>query len=420
MTAGRHRHGAAMASAPSSCLIDDEATQVRLAAATATSAAMLRHLADSPSITVRAAVAMNEAAPSEAHRRLAHDDDERIRSLLGRRLASLLPTLSHDGGIGVGQACALLRGLVADEATRVRAAVADVLKDMPDVPRELILRLAHDVDISVHEPIIRLSPILTAADLLALLAAPPSPATVLAVARRPDLNETISDAIAATADNAAIQGLLENPSAAIREATLDALIVQAAGRLGWHEPLVTRACLPPRAALALSGFVADQLLARLADREDLPPDVAAELRRRLDHRLQPTAAILATAGSQADPDAEQAWAVAQAMLTADQLTEAAILAALGIRQTRLASAMLAVLAGVTVGVVDRAASLRSAKGMVSLAWKAGLTMRATVPLQVLLARLAPSAVLPAGPDGAFPLAAEEMHWQLDFLGRMGR
>ena len=42
------------------------------------------------------------------------------------------------------------------------------------------------------------------------------------------MNEAISDAIAASAESRA---LLANPSAAIREATLDGLIAQAAGRL---------------------------------------------------------------------------------------------------------------------------------------------------------------------------------------------
>ena len=89
-------------------------------------------------------------------------------------------------------------------------------------------------------------------------------------------------------------------------------------------------------------------------------------------------------------------------------------------EARYAEALLAVAAGTPLSVVERASSLRSAKGMVSLVWKAGLTMRAAVALQMLLARLAPDAVLRSGPSGGFPLGVEEMRWQLDFLGRMGR
>ncbi len=89
-------------------------------------------------------------------------------------------------------------------------------------------------------------------------------------------------------------------------------------------------------------------------------------------------------------------------------------------EPRYAAALLAVAAGLPVSVVDRASSLRSAKGLVSLVWQAGFTMHAAVAMQTLLARLAPDRVLIAGPAGAFPLAVEEMRWQLEFLGRMGR
>lgn len=404
----------------------DEAALVRIASSPGSAPAILTHLAASTALTVRAAVAMNASAPPASHAILACDDDERVRLLLGRKLAALMPALPDATRSSMSrEACATLRGLVADQAVRVRAAIADVLKDMADAPRELILCLARDADFAVCDPIIRLSPMLTTEDLLALVAVPPGPATALAVARRPDLNEAICDAVAATADNAAIRALLANPSAAIREATLDALIAQAADKIEWHRPLVARPRLTPRAARALAEIVADQLLAELAGRADLPLDLAFKLRQRLVRRMASPAAIEPAgeafpAGFQADPDAEQALAVAYTMLAADQLNEAALLAALDRRQPRLAGAMLAAMAEVPMAVVDRAASLRSAKGMVSLAWKAGLTMHAAIPLQVLLARMAPSSALSPGPGGGFPLAVEEMRWQLDFLGRVGR
>lgn len=82
--------------------------------------------------------------------------------------------------------------------------------------------------------------------------------------------------------------------------------------------------------------------------------------------------------------------------------------------------MLAVAADVALSVVDRAVSLRSAKALISLVWEAGFSMRVAGPLQAMLTHLAPSAILSPGPGGAFPLATEEMRWQLDFLKRMGR
>jgi hypothetical protein len=62
-------------------------------------------------------------------------------------------------------------------------------------------------------------------------------------------------------------------------------------------------------------------------------------------------------------------------------------------------------------------TLRSAKGVVSLVWRAGFSMRAAEPLQALLGRVPPWSVLHATPDGGFPLTTNEMRWQIEFLTR---
>jgi uncharacterized protein (DUF2336 family) len=396
----------------------NEAARVRLGAASGTPPDVLCGLATDASVTVRAGVAINPAAPAEADRTLAADADERVRALLARKLAALSGILSVPDQARLNrQARETLAYLIEDEAERVRAAIADVVKQMPDVPRELILRLARDTAVTVSDPVICLSPLLTAEDLLALLAAAPSPTIALSVARRPDLNEAISDAIAATADTAAIRALLANPSAAIRETTLDQLIACAAEHVDWHEPLVLRPTLPPRAARALSEMVATQLLDVLARRADLDPGVTRELRTLLAARL---ARPPGGTPSRTDITAEQALAEAQTLAMDGRLTEEVVLGATRRGEARSAAALLAVAAEVGLSVVDRAATLRSAKGLVSLTWRAGFSMQVAGPLQALLARLPPAQILPPGPAGTFPLAIEEMRWQLDFLGRMGR
>jgi uncharacterized protein (DUF2336 family) len=358
---------------------------------------------------------MNVAAPDQVDQLLASDHDERVRTLLGRKLASLIPNMTKlQRNELEGQALSTLAGLVEDEAVRVRAAIADVVKEMPSAPRELILRLAHDSALPVSEPVIRLSPLLSAEDLLALLAEPPSLGVAAAVASRPGLPVTVADAIAESADGRLIGILLGNRSAAIREATLDALIARATAQPDWHDPLVRRPSLSARAARALSEIVTTQLLGVLATRGDLDPEVTWELQRRLSERV-PKARP-----ARNDPTLEEAVARANELLTQDRLDEAALLAAAQRGEARLCTAMLALAAGVLPSVVDRAVTLRSAKGIVSLVWKAGFSMRIAGPLQVLLCRVGPSAILRGGEGGNFPLAIDEMRWQLEFLQRMGR
>jgi hypothetical protein len=65
--------------------------------------------------------------------------------------------------------------------------------------------------------------------------------------------------------------------------------------------------------------------------------------------------------------------------------------------------------------VQRAATLRSTKALLSLVWKAGLPARIAVPVQTLLGQIAPGAALIPTPDGGFPLSIEEMRWQISFL-----
>jgi uncharacterized protein (DUF2336 family) len=339
-----------------------------------------------------------------------------MRIALARRLAALAPGLSASEQTRLqAQAIETLSGLVADESVRIRAAIADVVKDMPDAPRALILRLARDLETPVFEPIIRLSPILSPEDLLALISERADPSVALAVARRPGLSAAVADAVVATADTAAIGALLANPSAAIREETLDALIARAHAHVDWHAPLVRRPRLSERAARALAELVADHLLAELAARADLGAELAAELRRRLASRLTGSDRVAACGPSNAEMLSQ-----AQALAAEGGLTEAALARAVHQGDVRFAAALLAVAADVPLAVVERCAALRSAKGMISLVWKAGFTMRIALPLQMLLGRLAPREVLQAGAGGGFPLAIEELRWQIELLSRARR
>lgn len=377
-----------------------EALRVREGASPATPGARLAELARDTSVTVRASLAMNPAAPREVVVALAHDADERVRTLLAHRLAALVPTLPADTQARLRtEVWETLTALAMDEAERVRAVVAEEIKSLPDAPHGLILCLAHDPAGSVHDPVIRFSPLLTTEDLIALLA---RPATRTAVARREGVAEPVADALVATGDAAAIGALLENPSARIREATLDALVTESAARPAWHAPLVARPALSAGALATLAGLVGEQLLERMIRRGDLPEDVAATLRQRIAARLGGAVAQ--------DPLAQ-----ARAMLADGRLDEAAFQAAIAAADPVRLGSMLAVAAGVSPTVVQRAIRLRSAQGLVSLAWKAGLPMLVAGGLQAVLGGLPAGQALPAARDGGYPMTAGEMAWQLDFL-----
>lgn len=377
---------------------------------------LLFYLAADRDSTVRAAVAANGSTPPQADRLLAEDADERVRVVLARKIAALAPQLDPASQDRLQRLTAeTLARLVKDTAVQVRAAIADVVKEMPDAPRELILTLAHDTEIPVAGPVLELSPLLSTEDLLALVHAPPGAETVSAIARRPHLNETVSDAIARTANSPAIAALLRNHSAQIRESTLDSLIARAVDHVEWHEPLVRRPHLSPRAARALAAIVADHLVQSLAKRPDLDPATAEFLRRQVVRQVAWGAPNVPMHRSDL-PLPMEAYAAAGELKARGGLGEAQLIAAAEGGEVRLVTAMLARAAEVALAVVERAANLRSAKGLVALCWKAGFSMRAAVAVQGLLGRLPPQAILTA-PPGAWPLTEEEMRWHLGFLAR---
>lgn len=385
----------------------DEATRVRQGVSASTSPDVLWSLASDPSVKVRASLALNPALPDHISAILAEDTDARVRTILSRKLSTLTPNLSSDDRQRVQRdAVANLTAMVEEAALRMRISLAEAVKDLPDGPRDIVLRLAHDPVVTVCEPVILFSPMLTEEDLVALVAARPPSSTMMAVARRPKIAETVSDAIVDSADEAAICALLANPTAQIREATLDSLAAQSEEHTNWQAPLIGRPHLSQRAQRMLSEIVSGHLLETLSARKDLDPKVAQSLRSV----LKPTQARVTD-----ETPADAAFARVQALHQAGRLGDDTILEALGRSATGEAAAMLAAKSEVPAAVIDRACCLRSAKGIVSLAWKAGLKAQTASILQVALAQLPPDEVLRPASDGNFPLSESEMRWHLTFL-----
>lgn len=165
-------------------------------------------LAADKAAQVRLAVAANPRAPSHADALLARDPVASIRARLAHKLALHAAEMT---GLGWAE----LRHLAQDQAAQVRQAVADTLADLPDAPHDLVLELARDPEPSVSEPLIRLSRVLTEADLLQLVRQPPDPETRQAVARRLNLAAGLAQAVFESGDHAAIQALRRNPTARI-------------------------------------------------------------------------------------------------------------------------------------------------------------------------------------------------------------
>ncbi|MFM8799088.1 MAG: DUF2336 domain-containing protein, partial [Tagaea sp.] len=247
---------------------------------------LLYYLTDDISPEVRGALADNAALPWQADMKLAGDSSEDVRAGLAGKVRRVLPDLKPGEEDAARQRIMkTLEVLAKDTAARVRGVVAETLKDVADAPPELVRQLARDAELAVSGPVLQFSPLLTDEDLIEIVCGKFAAGASSAVARRAGVSERLSDAIVEADDIDAVATLLGNPSAQIREETLDLVIDRAPSRAAWHGPLVERPALSNKAALRIAAFVAEAFAQRLQARPDLDPAtkeaVASEVRKRI-------------------------------------------------------------------------------------------------------------------------------------------
>ena len=397
----------------------DPAVRQALANRTDVQPEILYYLAEDGTAAVRRAIAANPTTPLQADRLLVSDRDEVVRGELAGKVARLLPGLSP---VEMAQArrriVEMIETLARDEAVHVRQVVADTLKEMADAPPEVIRLLAQDTELAVASPVLRFSPLLTDADLLEIIAHGPRPGVLEAIAGRSEVRGPVADAIAKSDDVPAVSVLLANPSAQIREETLDLILDRAPTVPSWHRPLVERPELPQRAARRIAGFVAETLLEQLVERPDLDPKTRAQLKTEVRQRLAATTEARPTAKGSggAAVETESPEDKVRALKAAGKLNAETVSDALEEGQAGLVKAAIAELAGLPRSVIDRCLAARSAKGVTALAWTAGLSPWLAIQLQRRLAGIAPRQVLRARDGDQWPLDPAQMNWHLEFFG----
>jgi uncharacterized protein (DUF2336 family) len=239
---------------------------------------ILYFLAEDEDERVRFLVAGNQSTPHQADLLLADDRNIDVRVALAGKIGQLLPQLNLSERSKLSDAMlTILRKLAEDQAMRVRAILSDALQALPNAPRDVINRLARDVELRVAEPVLRYSPVLTDEDLLDIISSNPIMGALPAIAKRQGLSPTLSEDIAGRDDVEAITALLGNASAQIREATLDKLLERAPAQPTWHEPLVKRPQLPVSALKRLAQFVSRQLLEVLRTHPSVDENAAVEI-----------------------------------------------------------------------------------------------------------------------------------------------
>ncbi len=378
-----------------------------LASSTDAGPDVLHYLATHGGPATRAAVAANPVASAFTNRVLAIDDNEDVRAELAVKIARLMPGLSERESSHIfALTVETLECLARDADVRVRAILAEEIKSLDCIPKDIVLILARDLNSIVAGPILQYSPLLSDADLIEIIACGQVQEALAAIASRKPVSEAVSERLVQSLDVSAVAALLVNPDAAIRKEILDRIIDQAEEMHAWHLPLALRADLSARAVRRIASLVGASILERLAARNDLSDATRIHLNRELRARL---------AENPLAPDAvSPAEAVAAARYEGrlDGLfLEQAALA--GSREMVIVA--LAQLANVTEQTVKKILAAGSAKPVVALVWHAHLSMRVAFKIQTFIMKLPTRDILPARGGVGFPLTKEEMRWHLNYF-----
>jgi len=368
----------------------------------------LYYLAGDDDPAVRSLVAANRSTPIQADEILQTDADEEVRAELARKIARIVPDMPEEERENVrDRVMTLLEKLARDEFTRVRQIVAEEIKSCPTIPKRLAIRLAHDAEGAVCGPVLEYSPLLSEDDLIEIVATTRVQGALEAIARRRNIGGALTDAIVATLDIPAIAQLIANPSAEIREETLDNILREAASIEAWHLPLVMRPALSLRAIRRIAVFVSRGLVEELVRRHKLDPETEIELKARTQARIE------------AQAEAPTSDVVVERIRKAHEegaLGDDMVAKAASLQHRGAVTLALSLLAGVPEATVAHIIEVKSGKGISALCWRAGLAMRTALAIQIFVASVPIDArVLPRGGID-YPMEERELLWHLHYFG----
>ncbi|MGB0906940.1 MAG: DUF2336 domain-containing protein [Maricaulaceae bacterium] len=169
----------------------------------------------------------------------------------------------------------LLAFMARDAADLVRRALAVTLKNSPDLPHDVALQLAADID-SIAVPVLEFSPVFTDEDLVEVLRSRAA-AKVCAVAKRPSVSGTIVSNIVRYGDSKSVAQLAANDGADISPSLAAHILDSYRDDDLISQAMVSRKDLPPSVIERLISQVSAEAAVIMTEQYDVAPDIAIEI-----------------------------------------------------------------------------------------------------------------------------------------------
>lgn len=366
---------------------------------------ILYYLATDKSAEVRRKIAINVNTPHQANSVLVEDEDVEVRQELARKIARMLPDLAENEITKIREkVIEILETLANDQFPQVRRIISEELKTFDCVPKHIIMQLASDDQLEVCAPVLEYSPLLSTEDLKEIIAATTVDGALKSIAKRPHVDEELSDAITSSLDIPAVATLLANKNAQIREDTLDAIIDQATKVEELHRPLVNSASLSIRAIKRIATFVASSLVKQMISSYDLDKELASDLLKQVRKRIKESGVD--------EEKKEKLEDQARRFYDQGLLDDAFIENTIKNRQKELLYLCLAEMSKMPVDSIKKIITSKKARRVVALSWRSELNMRTAIKLQLEIACIPSNLILNAKDGFDFPISEAEMEYDL--------
>jgi len=257
----------------------------------------------------------------------------------------------------------IVRLMVKDAEVRVREALSASLKHNLLLPHDVAVALARDVD-SVALPVLSVSEVLTADDLVEIVHSRGSAARMDAIAGRRVVDARVSAAIVDKGAESTVAKLLANPGADLNEPTLHKVVDKFGDSPAVQEPLVMRGTLPVTVAERLVTYVAEHLRVHLLSHHKISADLALDLIMQSRER--------ATVGLAMGVSEAGLAALVQQLKSHKRLTGSLVLRAICMGNMRFFEHAVAALAGVPVGNARILVHDAGRRGLTTVWERAGL------------------------------------------------
>ncbi len=260
----------------------------------------------------------------------------------------------------------IFRALVKDAEVRVREALSLHLKSSVDLPHDVALALARDVD-SVALPMLKYSEVLSDDDLIEIVRASGSPKQV-AVAERPRVSSRVAGALIDTHNESAVAHLVANEGAELNEQQFGQVMQEYEDSTQVSDSLARRPNLPPAISEQLVSALSCKLESYLKAKHDLPADKISNV--ILQARERATVTLISEGSS--DDELER---LIEQLHTKGRLTPSLMLRALCMGDLNFFEMAMARLAGVPVQNARTLIHDQGRLGLESIYLRAGLPER---------------------------------------------